>query len=126
MNGKSFIVSRSSFGFEGLNVYQESLVFVDFIYTLTTTWPKTETFGLMDQIKRASVSITLNIAEGSSRTKKDFKHFLTLSRGSCYECYAILQIAYKRNYITGENLAIASEYCNKIARMLSALKSSIN
>lgn len=81
------------FKFEDLKVYQKGLGFVDDIYLITKPWPKSELFGLVSQLRRAAISIVLNIAEGSSRTNKDFSHFLSLSRGSCFECVAILTIA---------------------------------
>jgi len=90
------------FKFEELRVYQEGLLFIDFIYNITSKWPKDEIFGLTNQLRRAAVSIVLNIAEGSSRTRKDFRHFLDLSKGSCYECVAIVTIAKNRKYITDE------------------------
>ncbi len=81
------------FKFEELRVYQESLNFVDDVYQLTEKFPKEEIFSLISQLKRAAISISLNIAEGTSRTKKDFRHFLDIARGSCFECVAILTIA---------------------------------
>jgi len=113
------------FTFQKLRVYQDSLLFVDLLYTLTKNWPKDEIFGLTNQIRRAAVSITLNIAEGSSRTKKDFRHFLDLSRGSCYECVAILTIAKQRKYITVDEYNSAYENANNIARTINALKTSL-
>lgn len=113
------------FKFEELNTYQESLKFVDYIYQLTTKWPKDEMFGLTNQLRRPSVSIALNIAEGSSRTKKDFRHFLDLSRGSCFECVAILKIALNRRYITQAEYEKCYEECTKLSRMISRLKSSL-
>ena len=120
------MVNRTGFKFEELNVYMEALEFVDFIYALTNRWPKDELFGLINQARRASVSVVLNLAEGSSRSRKDFRHFLDLSRGSCYECFAILRIALKRKYISEVEFDKGYEFCNKISRMLSALKKSIN
>ena len=116
---------NNKFRFEELNVYQDGLLFVDSIYNLTKLFPRDEMFGLVNQLRRASVSIVLNIAEGTSRTKKDFRHFLSLSRGSCYECVAILSIALNRKYITPKDFQIHYDWCNKLARMLSKLKSSI-
>jgi four helix bundle protein len=64
------MMSQSKFKFEDLHVYQEALVFVDFVYGLTKSWPEDEIFGLTNQFRRAAVSIVLNIAEGTSRIKK--------------------------------------------------------
>lgn len=113
------------FKFEELNVYQESLVFIDQIYQITNVFPKDELFGLTNQLRRAAISIALNIAEGSSRTRKDFRHFLDIARGSCYECAAIFTIIKHRNYISGLDLQNLYDHCNKIARMVSALKNSL-
>lgn len=113
------------FNFENLKVYQEGLLFVNLIYELTKNWPKDEMFGLISQLRRAAVSIVLNIAEGTSRTKKDFRHFLDLSRGSIFECVAILNIALNRKYITQSDYDSCYIFCNKLARMISGLKTSI-
>lgn len=113
------------FKFEDLRIYQESLQFIDKVYSLTAVFPKEEIFGLSNQFRRAAVSITLNIAEGTSRTQKDFRHFLTISRGSCYECVALSTISYNRKYINRENLTSMYEKCNKMVRMIKALKSSL-
>lgn len=113
------------FKFEELRIYQESLQFVNFVYLITDKWSKDEMFGLTNQYRRASVSIVLNIAEGSGRTKKDFRHFLDLSRSSCYECVAIAIIAKNRKYITDSEFNETYEWCEKLARTISALKGSI-
>ena len=113
------------FKFEELRVYQDALEFINNIYEITQKWPKDEIFGLTNQLRRASVSIALNIAEGSSRSKKDFRHFLSLSRGSCYECVAILTIAKKREYISQKDFDDNYQYCIKLAKMLSSLRTSL-
>lgn len=113
------------FKFEDLRVYQDALRFVDRSYLLAARWPKEELYGLTNQFRRAVVSIALNIAEGTSRTKKDFCHFLDLSRGSCYECVAILNIAKLRKYITDQEFDIFYEYLDRLARTISALKNSL-
>lgn len=114
------------FNFENLKVYQEAILFIDKIYEVTTGWPKEELFGLTNQLRRAAVSIALNIAEGTSRTKKDFRHFLDLSRGSIFECVAVLSIALNRKYINQDQFTYFYASCNKIARMTSKLKTSLN
>ncbi len=113
------------FNFEELRVYQESLIFVNTIYEMTKAFPKDEIFGLTNQLRRAAVSISLNIAEGSSRTKKDFSHFLNLSRGSCYECVAVLTIAKNQQYISSEQFKLCYDHSNKISRMINGLKNSL-
>lgn len=72
-----------SIGFENLRVYQEALDFSDRVYKATKKFPKAETFLLTNQLRRAAISIVLNIAEGSGRTKKEFKHFLNMGQGIC-------------------------------------------
>lgn len=113
------------FRFEELKVYQKALLFVDGIYNLTKNWPKSETFGLISQLRRASISIVLNIAEGSSRTSKDFSHFLSVARGSCFECVAILTIAKNQKLINQEEYLRIYSQCLELARMLSGLRSKI-
>ena len=113
------------FKFEDLRVYQESLLFIDSIYVVTRKWPKEELFGLISQLRRAAVSISLNIAEGTSRTKKDFRHFLDMARGSCYECASIILIARKRGYLDENEFNELYNLCQKLAKMISALKSSL-
>jgi len=113
------------FNFERLTVYQEAIELSTIIYRTTKTWPREELFGLTNQIRRAAVSIALNIVEGSSRTKKDFRHFLDLARGSCYEVVAILTIAKNQKYINQDESTYLYERINKIARSINALKNSL-
>ncbi len=113
------------FRFEQLTVYQESIDFSYQIYTLTKSWPRDELFGMISQARRAVVSISLNIADGSSRTKKDFQHFLDLSRGSCYELVTILKISRDLHYINDDEFNDCYETCSKLASKISALKNSL-
>jgi four helix bundle protein len=113
------------FNFEKLRVYNEALELVDSIYKTVKQWPEDERFGLTDQIRRAASSVVLNIAEGSSRTKKDFCHFLDLSRGSCYECVAILKIASKRQYLTIQQYNTLYNAFNQLALKINALKKAL-
>lgn len=113
------------FKFEDLKVYQKALVFVDDIYAITISWPKSEVFGLTSQLRRAAISIVLNIAEGSSRTSKDFGHFLSLAGGSCFECVAILTIAKNQKLINGSEFSKLYDQCLELAKMLSSLRSKV-
>lgn len=113
------------FKFEELRVYQESQELTNIIYKLTSTWPKTEMYGLVDQLRRATVSISLNIAGGSSRSKRDFGHFLNIARGSCFECVAILTVAKGLNYVDKNKFDLLYEKYEKMVRMLFALGKSL-
>lgn len=114
------------FIFENLTVYQKSLTFTDQIYKLTATWPKEYLFNLTDQIRTASLSICLNIAEGSSRSKKEFKHFLDISRGSCYECIPLIDLAEKRDLLSQDLKKDLYSSLSYLAKILTSLKSSIH
>lgn len=119
------MVENNMFSFEKLNVYQASLDLVNDIYILTQDWPKSEIFGLTGQIRRAAVSISLNIAEGSGRTKKDFRHFLDMTRSSCQECVALLEIVRRRGFIETDEFNKFYARFTSQAMQISALKRSI-
>lgn len=114
------------FRFEDLKVYQAVLLIIDSIYINTKKWPKDEQFVLISQLRRAVISIALNIAEGSSRGKKDFSRFLDIAKGSCFECVAILTIARKREYINQDEYNEYHQQFVSIAKMLTALKTAIS
>lgn len=113
------------FEFEKLEVYQEALRFVDEIYSLTQKFPSEEQFGLTGQLRKAGVSIALNIAEGSGRLKKEFKYFLRISRTSVYECVAIFQILLRQGYINMKEYEHFYAYGERLARRISALINSM-
>lgn len=116
---------HDTFKFEELRVYQDALKISEEIYAVTKSFPKEELFGLTNQLRRAVVSIALNIAEGTSRTKKDFRHFLDISKGSCFECVAILTIAKKQNYLSEGQYTSLYKHCILLTKMINALKSSL-
>jgi len=113
------------FNFEKLDVYKKSNDFVSEIYLLIKNYPKEEMFGLTSQLRRAAVSISLNIAEGSARTKKDFSRFVDMARGSILECVTILQISLKQNYINETKFNDFKNKLIEISKMLSGLKRSL-
>ena len=89
-----------TFNFENLKVYNLSLNFANTVFCQILNWPSIYQYSLADQLRRASLSIPLNIAEGSSRTKTEFKRFLSIARGSCFECIPLIEISYKQKLIT--------------------------
>ena len=113
------------FNFENLNVYQKALDFVKLVYVATKGFPQEEIFGLTSQLRRAAVSITLNIAEGSAQTKKGFRKFIDIARGSVFECVAVLQISQELGYIGAQKLEQLRTDLVTISKMLSGLKRSL-
>jgi four helix bundle protein len=113
------------FKFEELRVYQEAVELAQLLFEQTNNWPSSYKYSLADQLHRAALSISLNIAEGSGRTRKDFQHFLSVSRGSSYECIPIISIA--RNCKLINNLEYQNYYGRllKIAKMLTLLRSRV-
>ena len=118
-------MSEDRFDFENLKVYQKSLEYIDFVYEITKDFPKDEIFSLTNQFRRASVSICLNIAEGSGGSKAEFNQFLKISRRSVRESVAVTEISFRRNFISTEGKKRSREFCVELSRMLSGLMKSL-
>jgi four helix bundle protein len=89
--------------FEDLHVYQQARHLINLIYKVTKEKEFQRDYGLRDQIRRASISVLSNIAEGFERgSKADFKRFLFIAKGSCGEIRAQLTIACDQKYISKE------------------------
>lgn len=107
------------FKFESLEVWKKSVEFAAYIYELIKDFPNWESYNLTSQIARAAVSISLNIAEGSSRTSKvDNKRFIQMSIGSLNEVVTCLYIAKTQKYVKDAKFKEAYEKCEEISRML--------
>src|SRR5436190_14399134 len=88
------------FNFEKLDVWQEAIQFADLVYELTGDFPDGERFGLTNQMRRAAVSISSNLAEGSSRVSRtDFGRFVEIATGSLFEVVSQTTIALRRRMI---------------------------
>ncbi len=114
-----------SFNFENLTVYQKSLDATDWVYESTTAFPKDEIYGITSQFRRAVVSIALHIAEGPARSKKDFRRFLDIARGSTLECVALTEICRRRNYLEESAVLRLRGIFLEISKMISGLKKGI-
>lgn len=112
--------------FRKLNVWQRSILFVTLIYKLTAIFPKDERFGLTDQLRRAAVSICLNIAEGSGAgSDAEFGRFLRMAQRSAYEVIAALEIANNLGLADKDSLAGAISECDQVSAMISGLIKSL-
>ncbi|HEX4758044.1 MAG TPA: four helix bundle protein [Terracidiphilus sp.] len=112
--------------FQDLTVWQRAMELTEAIYGLTKTFPKDEIYGLTSQLRRASVSIASNIAEGRGRgTDRDFKQFLNIAQGSTYEVQTQLLLA-KRLKMGDEALRKRAEsLCIETSKMLGAFIQSL-
>jgi four helix bundle protein len=87
--------------FEKLEIWNDAIILANKLYVLTNNFPSSELYGLVSQIRRAGVSVSANIAEGTGRrTNKDLIRFLHISKGSLYELISLLTIAKQQNLIT--------------------------
>ena len=112
--------------FKDLEIWKKSRLFCSSVYEITSKFPESEKFGLTNQLRRASVSIPSNIAEGSSRnSNKDFSRFLQITLGSAYEIETQLLIASDVKFITKEELDKLMNELNSIIKMTSKFKSTL-
>src|SRR5687768_9079783 len=87
------------FTFEDLKVYQRALDFVDKVYSVTEKYPSSEKFNLISQFQRASVSISLNVAEGNGASFKENLKYLGIASRSLKECVVCTTISFRRSYV---------------------------
>ena len=107
-------------------VWQRSMQLAEEIYKLTKRLPKEEQFGLSGQLRRASVSIPSNIAEGYGReSKNEYLHFLKIARGSLYEVETQLLLCVRVGLFEEILLSAAFSYCSEIGKMLNVLIRSV-
>jgi four helix bundle protein len=110
-----------------LILWQKSMLLAVEIYRLTATLPRHESFGLTSQLRRASISVPSNIAEGSARkSTKEFVHFLHIARGSIAELETQLMLVYRIGYTTEERLGELEQLIEEIGRILNSVISGLN
>lgn len=120
------IVNRYMYKFEKLQVWKDSIDYGKEVYKITETFPKIELFGLTSQLKRASVSISSNIAEGSgSPSNKHFAHFLDIAMGSLIETVSQIMFAKELNYIDNDSLQNLYNQSEILMKKLQSLKKSL-
>ncbi|QES88368.1 four helix bundle protein [Rhizosphaericola mali] len=105
-----------------LNAWIKSFEMVKTLYTLTQTLPSEEKFGIISQIRRASVSVPVNIAEGSARkSKNEFIHFLHIALGSLTELDTLILLCIELEYLEKENGIIIIKELDVIGKLLYGL-----
>ncbi len=115
-------VSRPVRGYRDLLVWQEAMDLVVTVYRMTATFPKEERYALVDQLRRAAVSVPSNIAEGHGRSRTgDYLRFLSVAVGSLMEIETQVQIATRLGYISEEQQRGLLESTAVLARMLAGL-----
>ena len=112
--------------FKELKVWQKAIELTVEIYKITSSFPSEEKFGLISQLRRASVSTSSNIAEGSGRNSdKEFVHFLSISIGSAYETETQLIISKRLNYVDDIRFEERTTKITEIQRMLNAFSENL-
>ncbi len=118
---------NKEYSFERLGVWKDSRELVKLVYSLTIDFPKYELYGLTYQIRRAVISISSNISEGSSRTSiNDQKNFYKYAFSSLMEVLNQSILANDLDYLSDENLVILKIQIDKIANKLNALSKSLD
>ena len=116
-----------SFSFRDLRVYQTSRDLVKTIYSVLAAYPSNEQYALCDQLRRASVSVPSNIAEGMSRSSdKEKAHFIEISYGSLMEVLCQMEISKELNYVTEEQMKDIENQITIIAKQLSKLRTTLS
>ena len=114
------------FSFERLDTWQKSIDFADLVYRLTRAFPDDERFGLTSQMRRAAVSISSNIAEGSARfSKADFARFLEIATGSVFEVVSQSFISRRQDFLSEADFQMLYAAAEEQGRMLSGLRRSV-
>ena len=114
------------FNFEKLDVWHRAIAFADQVYAETRGFPADERFGLTNQMRRAAVSVSSNIAEGSSRSSKtDFARFVEISTGSLFEVVSQSFLARRQGFLTDAQLNTLYAAAEEQSKMHSGLRKSL-
>ena len=112
--------------YRDLVVWKRAVEFVDEIYCISARFPPEERFGLTAQARRASVSVSANIAEGSGRaTSRDLLNFLSHARGSLKEAESLVYVAQRLGFVSAADCIEALRLADETSRMLTGLRVSI-
>ena len=115
-----------AFRFQKFPVYKDARSFITNIYKITKNFPSEEQFGLVSQLRRAAISIALNVAEGSDRgSDKEFNRFINMAKGSVNEIVAALDISLDNSYISQKDYRTLLDQGESIIKQLSSFGKSL-
>jgi four helix bundle protein len=114
------------FNFEKLDAWHHAIDFADAVYAVTRAFPVDERFGLTNQMRRAAVSISSNLAEGSSRSSRpDYARFVEIATGSTFEVVSQSFVARRQDFFGEQEFGKLYALAERQGRMLSGLRSSL-
>jgi len=114
------------FNFEKPDTWNEAIAFADIVYQLTRGFPAEERFGLTNQMRRAAVSISSNLAEGCSRSSRlDYARFVEIATGSVFEVVSQATIGRNQGFLDQSGYQRVYDAAEKQSRMLSGLRKSL-
>lgn len=110
------------FKFEKLEVWKKAVVLYEQSSVVSRSIEQKDQFSLGEQVRRAALSISTNIAEGTGREgEKASRHFFNIAKGSVYEVVSLLHVMQSRGYIPGKEYSALYGHCDEIARMPSGI-----
>ena len=114
------------FKFEKPDVWQKAIDIADLVYSKSKPFPSDERFGLTNQMRRAAVSVSSNIAEGSSRfSDTDFARFVEIATGSLFEVVSEATVAKRQGFLSKESFVVIYKAAEEQGRMLSGLRRTL-
>lgn len=111
--------------YSDLVAWQRAIDLVEEVYQITKAFPKEEIYGLTGQLRRAAVSVPSNIAEGQSRSSREFVRYLSMGHGSLSEVETQMVIAGRLGYVEKKRLAAFTERTAEAGRLIHGLSKSI-
>ena len=112
--------------YENLKIWEKAMNLVEKVYSLIKLMPEEEKYGLVLQIKRCSISIPSNIAEGAGRnSKNELKHFLSIANGSTCELETQILLSARLKFIKNEQVKNILNLCNEVKKMNFSLQRSL-
>lgn len=119
--------AKGYFKFEKLEVWKDAREFISLVYQVTANFPPKEQFGLINQIRRATISIALNIAEGSIKgSDLDLKRFLRISQGSVSGVVTGFYIALDQKFVNDKQFEEVYNFALKVNAKLNAFIKSVS